>query len=451
MSANRLAALFPSQATITALGPCYRHPTSHLGGHCHYGRRQRLGEWLHCGAGIGSSVTLQGNIYTEGGNLSVYGDTITVSTQSGNVILSTRRLEDSPGNPASDPSEGNSGDHQLQRHQHHTGQLQQLDGKRRSLQPGSIRSSAHLLCGRTINITALQEAGAGTGTGFNFPVLPEVDTSSTSITLNNAIVVGGSVSFTANAENLHATTSAPNETNSLDHSNRHQLLQNLQYLLGGVEVSNASTTIDLKLLGSSIMASKAAMAEGLTDAGICAFAIPPSRVSTLPWWSSITMPPSPPPAASPRRATSPWTRWRKTTMLIKALDNSNTGNGSGGAHCRCSCRGKLHLVRHWRAARRTAHSGGQSHRPGQYAELQSGKSSPPPRKTATSVSASPSATPTTRPPPSSNGQATVQGNALVQATEAKYGVNSSSVHHHSHSAYGGRRQCRRRHQTIRAT
>src|SRR5262249_62034384 len=47
----------------------------------------------------------------------------------------------------------------------------------------------------TITLTASQLAGGGTGNGFNFPILPKVDTTDTSITLNDAKVQGGAVSF----------------------------------------------------------------------------------------------------------------------------------------------------------------------------------------------------------------------------------------------------------------
>ena len=58
--------------------------------------------------GSGDSFTLSGGIYTQGGNVSVNADTIVLNTQSGPAAISTRDLAATPGNPASDPSVGNS-------------------------------------------------------------------------------------------------------------------------------------------------------------------------------------------------------------------------------------------------------------------------------------------------------------------------------------------------------
>ena len=368
--------------------------------------------------GADSSVTLQGNIYTEGGNLSVYGDTITVSNQSGNVILSTRELEDTPGNPASDPSEGNSGTISF------SGTNITLGSSSSSMGSADLYSqvqSGSVYYAGAINITALQEAGAGTGTGFNFPVLPEVDTSSTSITLNNAIVVGGSVSFTANAENLHATTSAPNSSTPSIIQTGINFLQNLQ-LLGGVEVSNASTTIDLSSSSTIMASSFTAMAEGLTDAESAPIAISGVDVAVVVVNNNASLT-----AAGNITTTGDITldTMAKNTMLIKALENSNTGNGSGGAGIAAAVAVENSTSSAIVSSAAQLTAGGNltvQANTQNYKALQVVTTTGEDGNIGVGFAISYTDDTTTA---QLNGQATVQGNALVQATEAKYGVGTS--------------------------
>ena len=122
----------------------------------------------------GGSVTLQGNIYTQGGNLTVFGDTITLNDQAGPVTVSTRDLASVPGNPATDSSVGNSGNIAF------TGINITLGTNTAS--PGFNVQTTNLYCqvdtgsqftAGNVNLTASQIAGAGSGNGFNFPVLPQ--------------------------------------------------------------------------------------------------------------------------------------------------------------------------------------------------------------------------------------------------------------------------------------
>ena len=176
--------------------------------------------------GSGDSFTLSGGIYTQGGNVSVNADTIALNTQSGPATISTRDLAATPGNPASDPSVGNSGNISLTGISITLGSTSGLAASANLY--AQVDSGSQYTVG-TISLTASETAGAGNGSGFNFPVLPKVDITQTGITLNTAVVEGGAVTFTAIASSLHVTSAPPGAGARHAHSDGHRLSAELQH------------------------------------------------------------------------------------------------------------------------------------------------------------------------------------------------------------------------------
>ena len=116
----------------------------------------------------------------------------------------------------------------------------------------------------SITLTATQIAGAGSGTGFNFPVLPKIDSSTTSITLNQAGLYGGAVTLSTSSESLHATT-AVNTSTPTSVQTGINFIDNLT-ILGGLADSTADATIDLGPDSSIVGSSFTAMSLANSDA-----------------------------------------------------------------------------------------------------------------------------------------------------------------------------------------
>ena len=271
--------------------------------------------------GSGGSATLQGNIDTSGGNLTVYADTITLNTQSGAVLLSTQDVTNIAfGGPAIYQSVGNSGDISF------SGvniTLGSDSGSMGSAELDSQATGATYTAG-AITLTVLQEAGAGTGGGFNFPILPDLDSTSTSITLNDAMVLGGVVTFTATSENLHATTSAPNNSTPTIVQTGINFLENFQ-LLGGATASNAATAINLGPASAITASSFTAMAQGISDAESSPMAVSGVDIAMVFVITNASVN-----AAGHITTTGDITldSMAHNTLLAKALENGNSGANS---------------------------------------------------------------------------------------------------------------------------
>jgi len=216
----------------------------------------------------GGSVTLQGSIYTEGGDLTVFADTITVNDQSGPVTLSTRDLLNVPGNPASDRSVGNSGNIAF------TGINITLSTNTSPLAGGSqttaLYTQVHAGSPYTpgaITMTASEQAGGGTGDGFNPPILPlKINSVTTGITVNAAAIEGGDMQFNVSALSLNVTTAAP--SNLQGQVNVSTLINGLEQfsLFGAFSTSTAHTSINLGANSVIAGTSFQAMAEATSDA-----------------------------------------------------------------------------------------------------------------------------------------------------------------------------------------
>jgi len=213
----------------------------------------------------GGSVTLQGSIFTQGGDLNVFGDTITVNDQSGSVTLSTRELANVPGNPASDPSRGNSGNIAFAgiNITLSTNTASQVFGNQTTNLYSQVEAGSQFTAG-TVNLTASEIAGAGSGNGFNFPVLPKIDVSQSSITLNAAAITAGAVTVTVDASSLHATTNVNSSTPTIIQTGIN-FLENFS-ILGGVADSTSQAAINLGADSSIIASSFTAMATATFDA-----------------------------------------------------------------------------------------------------------------------------------------------------------------------------------------
>ena len=118
----------------------------------------------------------------------------------------------------------------------------------------------------TISLTASETAGAGNGSGFNFPVLPKVDITQTGITLNTAVVEGGAVTFTAIASSLHVT-SAPPGAGALGTLIQTGIayLQNFS-IIGALAVSTSQAAINLGAASAITAVSFTAMSTATSDA-----------------------------------------------------------------------------------------------------------------------------------------------------------------------------------------
>ena len=160
------------------------------------------------------------------------------------MVISTRDIAVG-GDPATAPSIGNSGD---------------LSMTATNITLGTATNSAALYSQATnpstpgsITLGVLQDGGIGTGQGFSFPLLPHILTSTATITLNNATVDGGAVTFTSEATNLQALTDPSTSNVPVIVQTGIQGLENLT-LEAGVTVATPTSTITLSA-GSSIKAS----------------------------------------------------------------------------------------------------------------------------------------------------------------------------------------------------
>jgi hypothetical protein len=210
--------------------------------------------------GTGSSLTLTSSVYTQGGNLSIYADTIYLNTLAGPVTLSTRHLAALPGNPAADVSVGSSGNITL------TGTSIVLGSSSKSKGNAQLFSQATNGFGAgSINLTVAQSGGAGLGSGFTFPSLPNLNTSNASITLNATTVMGGAVTFSATAYNLHVTTTPPKSSTQTAIQTGIDFLQSFG-VVGAVAASTSSATINLGSASAITATSFAATATATSDA-----------------------------------------------------------------------------------------------------------------------------------------------------------------------------------------
>ncbi len=213
--------------------------------------------------GSGDFFTVSGSIYTQGGDLTVDADTIYLDTQSGPATISTRDLASVPGNQATDPSVGDSGNISLNGINITLGSATSSLGSANLY--SQIEQSSQFTAG-TIDLTASEAAGAGSGSGLNFPAWPKLNSTQTSITLNTAEIEGGTVTFTAMALSLHVDTAAPDSSlpatviqTGID------FLQNFS-IIGGLAMSSSQAAIDLGAASSIVASSFTATATATSDA-----------------------------------------------------------------------------------------------------------------------------------------------------------------------------------------
>jgi len=181
------------------------------------------------------TITVAGNISTGGSGLGVVADaSITVDTTSGPVILSTRQLAPA-GNPAIDPSIGNSGPVQFFSRTITVGSPGGFAAQLYSQGSGSYQAGA-------IGLTAAQTATVVTFV----PALALQLNSTVGITLNNATVNGGDISFMADALHARVFYNDPSLTSPVDKvvNTGIQFLLTFE-LVGGVAISSADAEINL--------------------------------------------------------------------------------------------------------------------------------------------------------------------------------------------------------------
>jgi hypothetical protein len=287
-------------------------------------------------------VTFSGNVSTQGGDINVFADSITVSTTTGPATLSTRHLYSASADPATAPSAGDSGSINFGSTKVSTGiitdaanaspivitsllhglatgdtitisgvkgntaangswRVDVIDentfsligsagdgtytpsfGTWTSLQFGAgtsiVIGSASGSMGTAglfsqadsgfsagaINLLVSQNAGAGTGPGYDFPVLPKIDTTNTGITLNAATIMGGAVTINAAASSLHVNSAAPTSNTATLVQTGINFIENFS-IIGGVAVSTATATVNLGAASSIIASSLTATATATSD------------------------------------------------------------------------------------------------------------------------------------------------------------------------------------------
>ena len=168
--------------------------------------------------GTGNSVTFDGNLSTGGGALNVYADTISINTAASNVSLSTRDIAPG-GDPSSANSLANSGDINFYGTNITLGSTSGFAGSanlyaqgNNGFLPGDINFTASFEAGQAIGTTGSPSAGFGSfisTSQIDLPLLPQLNDSAAAITLNNSMVMGGTVTFEAAASNYHVDTQLP--------------------------------------------------------------------------------------------------------------------------------------------------------------------------------------------------------------------------------------------------
>jgi hypothetical protein len=217
----------------------------------------------------GSSVTFKNKVSTQGGNLTVFGDTIALDTTIRAVTLTSRKLA-AGANPATAASLGDSGNMALNGRTITIGSAVNSHGSANlyaQVQNGSLFGPGK------IDITAQLIAGAGTGSGFTFPLLPSVDISTASIDVYAAKVLGGDVTFTADAQSVHVNTAPPGPGDPpVAIQTGIEFLQNFQ-LIAGVAVSTSNAAINLGASSLIVANSFTATSSATSDAETAPIAV----------------------------------------------------------------------------------------------------------------------------------------------------------------------------------
>ena len=206
----------------------------------------------------GANVDIDGNILTYGGALTVStpGD-ITVDPAPATVIVSTRDIAVGA-DPATAPSIGNSGNIAMTGTNITLGTGTSSAALYSQVQPGSTFTPG------SITLAVSQDGGEGNGSGFTLPPVLHISTSTATITLNNAIVDGGVVTFTSEATNLEIDTAAPTSDTPTVVDTAIDFLKDIT-LIAGVSVATSTSTINLSaassITGSSFTATTAATSD----------------------------------------------------------------------------------------------------------------------------------------------------------------------------------------------
>ncbi len=208
--------------------------------------------------GSGNSVTFKGQVYTQGGSLTIFADTIALATQSGPVTLSTRDLASVPGNPATGASVGDSGDIAFNGT---TITLGSATGSK-----GNAGLFSQVETGSAFKAGAIDFKVSQAASGLDVPVLPVVSANAAGITVNAGNVMGGDVTFEAEASSERADDGLLASTPYALHTEI-AFLENFT-LLGGVAVASSSATINLGAKSSIVASSFTATAKANSVADV---------------------------------------------------------------------------------------------------------------------------------------------------------------------------------------
>ncbi|RKY41296.1 MAG: hypothetical protein DRP85_06715, partial [Candidatus Makaraimicrobium thalassicum] len=203
------------------------------------------------------TVTISGDIYTQGGNLTVKAQTLTVDTTSGAVIISTRQVAGG-GDHASAVSIGDSGDILFE------GWTITLGSETNSL--GNANLFAHVEEGSSYTAGAIT-LKVGQVAGFSgWDVLWNFDKSVAEIVLNDAVIQGGVVRLEASAN--HDDVLGEGTTKAISETIINGILEFLENLsiVGGVVRSAAEAVIDIGKNAIIHAATFTAIAEAFSNA-----------------------------------------------------------------------------------------------------------------------------------------------------------------------------------------
>ncbi len=187
----------------------------------------------------GLNVDIDGNIDTYGGNLTVTTPgNITVDPAPAPVIVSTRNIA-LGADPATAPSIGNSGNIAMTGTNITLGTATSSAALYSQVQAGSTFTPG------SITLSVSQDGGQANGSDFTLPPILHLNTSTATITLNNAIVDGGAVTFTSEASNLQVDTAAPTSSTPTAVQTGIDFLKNI-LLIAGVSDATSTSTINLE-------------------------------------------------------------------------------------------------------------------------------------------------------------------------------------------------------------
>ncbi|HEV8062517.1 MAG TPA: hypothetical protein VGP68_21740, partial [Gemmataceae bacterium] len=213
-----------------------------------------------------SDIEVDATVLTGGSNLAfVAGGNIAVAPAAPDVLISTRDIAFGA-DPASSMSIGHSGNLSMTATNITLGTATNSAALYSQVEAGSFFTPG------SITLAVKQDAGVFTGNGFHIPLLPQINTSTATITLNDASVDGGTVAFTSEASNMQVNTAAPSSNTPTIVHTAIKGIDDIS-LIGGVAVGTSTSTISLTAASSIVATNFSATTSATSDAEVNPIAI----------------------------------------------------------------------------------------------------------------------------------------------------------------------------------